>query len=252
MNNTDNKLLIRAQKSALCQSRSEATSTLTFSPLAWLKLRLFLHGDDVEVGGFGISSDDDLLYIEDFVTVKQNVTLASVEFDDTAVADHFDRCADEGIAPSRCGRIWIHTHPGSSPQPSFTDENTFERVFGACDWAVMAIVARSGATYGRLRFSAGPGGETLIPLVVDWERFPEDLLDLEGAMDQCFAEWMDEYGRNIHQRPALDLKVTAKPPALALLDRLDELDELYDRQMLTDDFSQSFEESSAQEVYPWA
>jgi hypothetical protein len=237
----NNKPPIRAQKSALCQSRSETISTLTFSPLAWLKLRLFLHGDDVEVGGFGISSDHDLLYIEDFFTVKQTVTIASVEFDDAAVADHFDRCADEGIAPSRCGRIWIHTHPGSSPQPSFTDENTFERVFGACDWAVMAIVARSGATYGRLRFSAGPGGETLIPLAVDWERFPQDLLDQEEMMDQRFADWMDEYGRNIHHRPALNLKEAAKPPARAVPDRVDELDELYDQQILMDDFSSSFD-----------
>jgi hypothetical protein len=247
MNNANSKLLIRAHKSAL--SPSYVTKTLTFSPMAWLKLRLFLHGDDVEVGGFGISSDNDLLYIEDFVTVKQNVTMASVEFDDAAVADHFDHRADEGIAPSRCGRVWIHTHPGSSPLPSFTDEKTFERVFGACDWAVMAIVARSGATYGRLRFSAGPGGETLIPLAVDWERYPQDLMDQEGRMDQCFADWMDEYGRNIHQRPALVLREITKAPQKPspLLDRLDELDEWYDQQILTDELS--FDESMAQEVY---
>jgi hypothetical protein len=258
MNNTNNhKPPIRAQKLASFQHRSDVTGrVLTFAPMAWLKLRLFLHADDVEVGGFGISSEHDLLYIENFVTVKQIVTIASVEFDDNAVADHFDRCADEGVAPSRCGRVWIHTHPGSSPCPSFTDEKTFERVFGSCDWAVMAIVARTGATYGRLRFSAGPGGETIIPLTVDWERYPKDLLDQEGKMDERFIEWMDEYGSNIHHRPTIDLtsKVTVascKQPQ-ALRDQLDELDDLYDRQVLTDDYSPFSDPAATEEVYPWS
>ncbi len=36
------------------------STALTFAPLAWLKLRMFLHADHVEVGFFGISSADDL------------------------------------------------------------------------------------------------------------------------------------------------------------------------------------------------
>jgi len=250
MNNT---IPIRFHKQALSQGRREEDRILSFSPMAWLKLRLFLHADEVEVGGFGISSSHDLLYIEDFVTVRQTVTAASVEFDDDGVADHFDRCADQGIAPGRCGRIWIHTHPGSSPDPSFTDERTFERVFGTCDWAVMAIVARSGSTYGRLRFSAGPGGQAMIPLTVDWERYPQELLRQEGQMDQRFAQWMDEYGRNIHHQPLPDLTLKETPPPpphpLTCFDRPEELDELYDRQVLADEFSPFFDE---QEVYPWA
>src|SRR5947209_14095353 len=39
-------------------------------------------------------------------------------------------------------RLFMHTHPGNSPQPSATDEETFARVFGRCDWAVMFILAR--------------------------------------------------------------------------------------------------------------
>ena len=37
---------------------------ITFSPLAWLKLRLFLHAGDVEVGGFGLAAQHDLLFVE--------------------------------------------------------------------------------------------------------------------------------------------------------------------------------------------
>ena len=49
------------------------------------------------------------------------------------------------------------------------DEETFGRVFNSCDWAIMAILARGGQTYARLRFNAGPGGPLLIPVQVDYE-----------------------------------------------------------------------------------
>jgi len=169
--------------------------------MAWLKLRLFLHADEVEVAGFGISAEHDLLYVEEFQTVKQKVTAVTVELDDVAVADHIDRLADAGIGPNRCARLWIHTHAGTSPQPSAVDEETFGRVFGACDWAVMAIIARGGASCARLRFSAGPGGQTLIPVRVDWERFPHELVSREGRIDRQFSDWIDEYGQNVHPTP---------------------------------------------------
>ena len=40
-----------------------------------------------------------------------------------------------------------------------TDEETFARVFGRTDWAVMFILARQGQSYARLRFHVGPGGD---------------------------------------------------------------------------------------------
>src|ERR1019366_2539955 len=131
----------------------------------------------------------------------QHTTEVSVEFEDTAVADHFDGCFDRGIGPARCGRIWIHTPPGSSPFPSSTDEQTFQRAFGTCDWAVMAIIARGGASYARLRFSAGPGGSVILPVVVDWQRLPQDLLEQEGMLDGLIGDWLDEYGIAVHPMP---------------------------------------------------
>lgn len=211
------------------------------APLAWLKLRMFLHAAEVEVGGFGVSSAHDLLYIEDFIAPRQLVTAVTVELDDDAVADHFDRCADAGISPARAGRCWIHTHPAISPQPSMTDEQTFERVFGACDWAAMIIVARGGATYCRLRFNIGPGGEVLLPLEIDWERFPSDLLDHEGKLDELITGWMDEYGTNVHQRPLpLDLPdegdTQGKRDGVDGRVLLDGLDDLHELDVLEDDY----------------
>lgn len=216
-------------------SRSEPRQqAITFAPLAWLKLQHFLHSDDVEVGGFGISSIADLRYIDQFVTVKQAVSFASVEFDDAAVADYFDDCADREIPPARCGRIWIHTHPGNSASPSLTDEETFERVFGHCDWAVMVIVARGGATYARLRFSAGPGGQLLLPVQVDWERLSQDLLAAEGQLDELFGGWFDEYGRNVHPQVETGIRLSGDADVPVQQDPLDELDVWQERQALAD------------------
>lgn len=36
---------------------------LTFAPLAWLKLQFFWHAGPTEIGGFGISSPKDFLYV---------------------------------------------------------------------------------------------------------------------------------------------------------------------------------------------
>lgn len=121
-----------------------------------------------EVGGFGISAEAAPLLVEDFVLVRQRCTAVSVQFDDAAVADYFDQQVDRGLSPERFARIWIHTHPGTSAEPSGVDEQTFQRSFRQPDWAVMAILACGGATYGRLRFNTGPGGDQRLDLGVDF------------------------------------------------------------------------------------
>jgi hypothetical protein len=171
---------------------------LVFSPLAWLKLLWFLHAGDTEIGGFGISQEEDPLSIGDFVTVRQAVTAASVEFDDTAVAEYYDRCVDQGLHPKQFGRIWIHTHPGSSPQPSGTDEQTFARVFGRCDWSMMFIMSRTGGIYARLNFSAGPGGSLLLAVGVDWSAWPQQALEQGDLLGAQVRAWVVEYQANIH------------------------------------------------------
>ena len=110
-----------------------------------------------EVGGFGISNPDDLLLVEDIRLVEQVCSVVSVEFNDESVADFFDQQVDAGRQPEQFARIWIHAHPGASPSPSGTDEDTFDRCFGGVDWAVMHIIADEGNTYTRARFNVGPG-----------------------------------------------------------------------------------------------
>ena len=176
------------QQSVLTRREQNLPSMLRFTTTAWAKLLYFRDRGQTEIGGFGISAVDDLLLMEDFVTVKQDVTVASVSFDDEAVADFFEDQVDAGRKPEQFARVWLHSHPGDSPQPSSIDEETFKRVFGKCQWAVMFIVARGGKSHARLRFSVGPGGQVVIPVEVDYSQ-------PFGPSDQ--NAWDAEYKANI-------------------------------------------------------
>lgn len=161
---------------------------LRFTPTAWAKLLYLRDIKETEVGGFGITEADDLLFVTDVVLVKQMVTSVSVSFDDNSVADMFEDQVSLGRMPEQFARIWVHTHPGCSPEPSSTDEKTFARVFGSCDWAIMLIVSRDGKTFARLRFNVGPGGEVNIPVCIDYsiEFGPSD-----------FNTWKKQYADNV-------------------------------------------------------
>lgn len=168
--------------------RTTPRPSLRFNPFAWAKLIYLRDRGASEIGGFGLSDVDDPLLIVDVLIVKQTCTPVTVAFDDGAVADLFDELVDQGIPPERFGRVWIHTHPGSCPLPSSTDEATFRRVFGRTDWAVMAITACGGASYARLSFHVGPGGSLQIPVRVDYGQ-PFDAAHWEG--------WEQEYLDNV-------------------------------------------------------
>ena len=87
---------------------------LRFSAQAWLKLQFLCHLGETEVGAFGVSAEMDMLYVEEVWTVGQRCSMASVKFDDAAVADYFEEQVDRGRSPERFGRVWLHTHHGDS------------------------------------------------------------------------------------------------------------------------------------------
>src|SRR5687767_7606629 len=91
---------------------------LRLTPYAWAKLLFLRDAGPVEIGGFGISSQDNPLLVHDVRLVAQKCDWASVALDDAAVADFFDQQVDLGRTPEEFARIWVHTHPGDSPQPS--------------------------------------------------------------------------------------------------------------------------------------
>jgi proteasome lid subunit RPN8/RPN11 len=173
-----------------------------FTPYAWAKLLYLRDRGPTEVGGFGISARDQPALIDDVRLVRQRCTAASVVLDDGAVADLFDELADEGRVPGQFGRVWIHTHPGRSAQPSSVDEETFERIFRDADWGVMAIVSRGGKTSARLRFTAGPGASLQIRTRVEFGRpFP--------ASDE--RDWDAQYAASV-----VDVRSELMAPVLGL------------------------------------
>lgn len=185
------KLKKAKHKSSLqLEKKTEYTNraVLKFCPTAWAKLLYLRDKSDNEVGGFGITESDDLLYVSNFMTVKQKVSAVSVSFDDEAVSNFFDDQVDLGRKPEQFARIWIHCHPADSPEPSILDEETFERVFGVCQWAVLFVVGRRNQTYARLSFNVGPGGQMLVPVQVDYSR------DFGPSNHE---QWDAEYNANV-------------------------------------------------------
>jgi len=152
---------------------------------------------DNEVGGFGVTKSNDLLFVTDFVLVKQKVTSISVSFDDESISNFFEDQVEAGRQPEQFARIWIHTHPCDSLHPSDTDESTFRRVFGSCDWSLMLIVAQEGGTYARLRFNSGPGGEVEIPVVIDYSH------EFDASN---FGDWKQHYLANVAEEKMNDFE----------------------------------------------
>ena len=74
------------------------------------------------------------------------------------------------------------------------DDETFLRIFGTADWAVMFILAREGQSYASLRFHVGPGGTVPIPACVDYSR-------PFAASDR--AAWEREYRGNVELCPPI-------------------------------------------------
>ena len=174
------------------QTIQDRPMELRFSPTAWAKLLFMRDVGPTEIGGFGITRADDLLYVEDFVTVKQICTSVSVEFDDDDVADFTLDMVDDGLHPRNFMRIWIHTHPNISPSPSGTDEDTFRDKFGHCDWAVMAILSKDNRSYCRIQINDGPiRGSIEIPMLVDFTSY--------NFLKSDYEAWLEEFEENVTQ-----------------------------------------------------
>jgi proteasome lid subunit RPN8/RPN11 len=237
----------RQQRSSWRVDRSDKEKlALQFSPTAWAKLLYFRDKSDNEVGGFGITEPDDLLFVREFITIKQEVTAVSVKFDDSAVADFFDSQVDLGRKPEQFARVWLHSHPGDSPEPSGIDEETFERVFGHCQWAVLFVVAQDNKTFAKLSFNVGPGGHVLIPTEIDYghDFGPSDheLWDAECAANVKAVEWLND--RTGQGKGAVDYDLTSYALPYDFLDEFEQmepeerqfiLDELADRPELWDE-----------------
>ena len=177
--------------------------------------------------------------MREFVTVKQQVTAVSVKFDDESVADLFENQVDLGRKPEQFARIWLHSHPGDSPEPSIIDEETFERVFGGCQWALLFVVAQNDKMYAKLSFNVGPGGQVLIPVGIDYSQAfgpsNQELWDTEYADNVKATEWLSSRASKDDNSTKSDLSGYALP-----YDFIDEFDKMEpeERQFILDELAE--------------
>ena len=162
---------------------------LLFTPYAWAKMRWFEQAGETEVSGFGVASQENGLEVHDFQTVSQKVGPAYCKLDDRDLAAYMDRMCDKGLEPKDFMMVWLHTHPGFNTAPSSLDNDTFQRVFGDCNWAVMCIMSQDGSATATIQFDTPFGRwQDEIEAVVDYTLdFPAS--DIES--------WIEEYDRNI-------------------------------------------------------
>lgn len=136
-------------------------------------MKFACHHLNREVSGFGVAYDPERpLYIDDFAIISQcsHVTFTSIAED--ALATYYEEMADRGFEVKQFGRVWIHTHPEMSASPSSIDENTFIDRFGDADWAVMAIMSKTGDSYARLKINNFViRTEQKLSWHVDWDAF---------------------------------------------------------------------------------
>jgi len=174
--------------------------TIYFTPYAWAKLLFFRDSSENEVSVFGITPKDPTI-IEDVALPKQEVRTTYVDIDDKGLAIMCDELAQKGLQPSQFMRIWIHTHPkGMGPQPSSKDNETMLKAFGACDWAMMMIVAKNGEISCRLEYNkevtaAWPDPKTQKGRVAEACEVKRTYMTEFPATD--FAAWKKEYDEKV-------------------------------------------------------
>ncbi len=141
---------------------------IRFSPYAWAKMLYLRDAGPIEVGGLGLCRDGgDPLAVHDVAVLKQVGSRTTTRLDDDAVNDHMLGALEQGLQPCQTMRIWVHTHPGHSAEPSGTDWATFERIFARCDWGVMVILAMDGSTSAHIRLGKPLEAIYRLPVEVD-------------------------------------------------------------------------------------
>jgi proteasome lid subunit RPN8/RPN11 len=154
-----------------------------------------------EVSGFGIANDPDRpLYIDDFVVISQISNEMFTSISEDALANHYEDMAERGFEVKQFGRVWIHTHPEISANPSHIDEQTFMERFGDADWAVMAIMSKTGDSYARLKINNFViPTEQKLDWQVDWDAFNSMHQGLPVCPD--FSAWAMELDQLV-ERPS--------------------------------------------------
>lgn len=182
---------------------------IQFTPYAYSKMMYYLHKNNNEVSMFGISKKENPSLVIDVSLIKQEVGEVTTDMDDEALADYVEDMVCKGYEPCEVLRIWIHSHPNFSTQPSNTDKETFSRAFKNASWKVMIIISKKYETYCLLRQS-GTVCQTDVEceVTVNWN---------EGYGKDHNKVWDKEWNECVHVKPCFnygydDLNNKSKQP----------------------------------------
>lgn len=176
-----------AQKAVVKEERvPEIPKSIRIAGSAWAKALCWAFRKDDEVGFMGVTTAPETLDVSDVVMLKQEVGAAQTDLDGGAFGEMLEEMQDRGIGPVRCGKVWFHTHPDLSPEPSGQDLQTVHTL-GGSGWAAMVILGlkdRGVTAKGWLSLPT-PMGRVLVarPVVVDW--------------GWSLKSWQDEYDAKV-------------------------------------------------------
>ena len=161
------------------------SKSLRFTPYAYAKLSFLRDYGDTEIAGFAMCQTDDPLLVTDFYMPHQDCTAVTVELDGASLLAYRAMCREQGLDEKHSFRIWVHTHPKISADPSSTDEDTFSELFDRTDWGIMAILSKTEDRYVRVRYGGdGPTANAELKWEIDYKAdFPAS--DIEA--------WVAEY-----------------------------------------------------------
>lgn len=147
--------------------------TLTLTPFAWFQWHYFRDLVDTEIGGFALTETEDPLLVTRLCLVAQQCDYVTCELlgdEKGGTLDHLDHwtSAPHNLVAGQCTRIWWHTHPKMSANPSGTDEATFRELFSSAPWGIMMILSKTDDVYARLSVSTPTPHQLKLDVSVNW------------------------------------------------------------------------------------
>jgi len=152
---------------------------------------------EVSLMGISKNSEDDIHRVVDVLCVPQECTGGNTEFLEKEYTDWREaRMFDDKMDPITFSRIWIHTHPGESPNPSNVDEDNFKKIKEDADFACMYIVAKKNKDYCRTMYDSRLGQKQTLEsakvIVGNWIVPTSYIFDLEEAAQQYNISYIEE------------------------------------------------------------
>ena len=133
---------------------------------------------------------DGKIEVQDIVMLDQVNSSTYTEMTDEAMNKYYEEHFNKEEKIGEFGCVWLHTHPGDSCNPSSTDEETFKTTFGRHPWALMLILGKSGAMYGRIKNNF-PAIEQEVDVVIDWTQW-------ESILHPC--DWAEQYVIHVKEK----------------------------------------------------